>query len=144
MPDKSNPYRYCIFFALAYGALLALVNIAIAVFNIEVGSALNIASLVAAIYISAYKFAKEQDRIPEKTEKKKIAVGCLLTAYAISLIIAIITALLSGLSFTALFQGISPVMLFMSIVIVTIIYLTAIYLSYGWFVRIALKIINRR
>ncbi len=139
MTDKINFPRYALLFAGSYAALLLISNIIIAVLALEAGNSLSVGILIASIIFSAGKFAKEQQRKPERREKFIISLLCLGATLAISISGIIIVSLVNNISLTEMIAGFSLGLLLLSLTIVILIYWAVIYFTFGWFAAFSLK-----
>lgn len=139
MTDKINFSRYALLFAGSYAALLLISNIIIAVLSLEAGNSLSVGILIASIIFSAGKFAKEQQRKPERREKFIISLLCLAATLAISISGIVIVSLVNNISLTEMIAGFSLGLLLLSLTIVILICWAVIYFTFGWFTALSLK-----
>ncbi|HPF77694.1 MAG TPA: ABZJ_00895 family protein [Alphaproteobacteria bacterium] len=144
MTGEINLYRYGLIFMAVYAVIILLANVVLSFIDAEVGSGLNIGILIGSVTAVSYKFAVDQGRKPVRKEKLLISLFCLIGAFAVSLIGALIVSGIQNISISDILQGYSPTLLAISMVIVSIIYYGMIYLTFGWFVSINLKNLNKR
>ncbi len=135
-----NPYVKR--FSLVY--VIAVIAIMVIGAFINLGGAANVVSLLVATHLSAHKFAQDKRRMPEKGEKRKITLGCLIAAIVISILVSMIPYALSGFNMQAFLPpDISAGLLIGSAIFVLVLYFAAIYFSYGWMVKTWLKAIQK-
>jgi len=125
-------------FSITYAVgILAVMVITI---FLDLSGGANMGVLVASIFLSAMKFAQDNQRIPEKKERFIISVYCLFSAILISIALSIIPWALSG--FNAPYnlpEGLSIGLLLISAGIIVLLYFAIIYFTYNWAVKIQLK-----
>ncbi|MCQ4312827.1 ABZJ_00895 family protein [Pseudomonas stutzeri] len=129
--------KYVGLFALLYAILMAFFNYIAHGLDIDLGSGANIAMLMGASVITSNQFVTINKRAPEKTEKNKMILGCLLSSLAISIVgtlILISVALgTQGLAeITSILPRLSSLTWLIIMTAVTLFHYLMLNLSFGW------------
>lgn len=129
--------KYVGLFALLYTALMALFNILAHSFEIDVGSGANIAMLMGASVITSNQFVAINKRAPDKAERIKITLGCLLSSFAISalgvlILISVALDFQELTEITKILPKLSTVTWLIIMTAVTLFHYLVLNLSFGW------------
>ena len=82
--NEISVVKYVGLFALLNAALMLFFNVLAHGFDIDLGSGANIAMHMGASIATSNQFVAINKRAPNKTEKNKLILGCLLSSVAIS------------------------------------------------------------
>ncbi|MDA0781756.1 MAG: ABZJ_00895 family protein [Rickettsiales bacterium] len=93
--NNINLKKYNLLFAVTYGAGIAFINILSQVFDIDSGSFADNVIMMGCIYFVAGRFFNDEQRLPDKTERKKLVIANLIISTLISLVILLFIILLS-------------------------------------------------
>jgi MFS family permease len=143
MSRNSIAIKYALIFTGIYALGIVVANIITTIFSLEIGNSLNIGILMGTIAAIAVKFAKEQQRKPERKEKLFISLLSLAGAMVVSILAMVAVAILDQISISELFAGLSLPILLSALFFTLVIYFGAIYFVFGLFVSIFLKQINK-
>ena len=78
--------KYVIMFTVLYTALMVVFDVIVTFFELDLGTSASIGILVGASMGVAFKFVSDQNRPPNKTEKRRLVGYCLLYSIVISLV----------------------------------------------------------
>lgn len=139
--------KYLAVFAATYAAATIAVGVITTMLEIN-GSSLGIGVLIAAAIAAAGSFVKDQQRVPTKQERHRLAWGSFAASLLISALIAAVVlplTLSSGELATIMAAlGALPAWIWIAIALITsAIYLAVLYLSYGWYPKLALRQLER-
>ncbi|QUE77464.1 ABZJ_00895 family protein [Stutzerimonas stutzeri] len=129
--------KYVGLFALLNAALMLFFNVLAYGFDIDLGSGANIAMLMGASIITSNQFVAINKRAPDKREKNKLILGCLLSSVAISIAgVAILISVVLGpkgiTETTKALPTLSTPTWLIIISAVTAFYYLMLNLSFGW------------
>ena len=134
-------------FSCSYAAALVVLLVVTTFFEIDLGTGGNIAAVVAAGMLAGTKFANIVKRIPDKSERTKLTLGCLVVSFAISfLLAALITLALPAEIQNSTWQALAslPVVFFLgAIVFVTVLYFGVIWFAVGMGAKNAVKQLSK-
>jgi uncharacterized membrane protein len=135
--SKVPVIKYVGLFALLNAALMLFFNVLAHGFDIDLGSGANIAMLMGASMTTSYQFVTINKRAPDKTEKHKLILGCLLSSVAISVAgVAILISVALGPQGLAEITSILPALSIQTWLVVitaaTLFYYLMLSLSFGW------------
>jgi hypothetical protein len=144
---KVSPY--VVRFAVAYAVALVGVGVILTVFDVEGGSSGSIAALFVGVVIAATKFVKEEKRVPNPSERKKLAWLSLVASFAVSLILAVgVLVALGQLDVIAalpkMIGQVGSGLVIGALVFATVLYSFALWFSYGWFAKIQFNSMDRK
>lgn len=139
--------RYCGVFSIIYAVLIIVINV-LDRSGVDLGNAVTTASLITAVYGASAFFVRDHGRVPDSKERRRLAWGSIFISYLISIVIASFLLSLEGTSFGAVLgqvsEKITPVLLSVAIIIVTLIYYLFLGLCYRVFSGIALRGLRSR
>lgn len=129
--------KYVGLFALLNALLMLFFNVLAHGFDIDLGSGANIAMLMGASIITSNKFVTTNKRAPNKAEKNKLTIGCLISSFAISAAgFAILISVALGPQALTEITTILPALFTLTglviITVVTLFYYLMLSLSFGW------------
>lgn len=135
--NEISVIKYVGLFALLNAALMLFFNVLAHGFEIDLGSGANIAMLMAASIVTSNQFVAINKRAPDKTEKNKLILGCLLSSVAISAAgVAILISVALGpqglVEITRILPALSTQTWLIMIIAVTLFYYLMLSLSFGW------------
>ena len=137
--ENGNPklVPYLLTFAGYYAAIITVMNVIIHGFGVDIEFSGNMAMLFGAGIGAASKFIKDNKRIPNKSEKWRLSLGCLMISFMISILCsAVVIPIVLGDSAVsdigAMISSISPVIWLVIISVVSAIYYLALNLIFGW------------
>ncbi len=134
-----NVIKHILIFSSVYGGLLLLLNL----IPLDLGSGVNAGVLVAAVCITSQKFVRSNDRAPNTSERRKLTWGCLFASYIVSAIILVFSSFILGVDYSEFLPAtINDGMLFlifMSLVLVSLIYYMALGIMFKVFCGICAK-----
>lgn len=137
--------KYTAIFAVAYLVLTIVVGLIAEALNLKGSTGFNIAATLAAGFIAAWKFSREEGRLPTTEEKKAFAWQGLLSVWLISLLLAVVVfaLLIPSSESRALFNYMRS-STFILIGVVAMVFLSAIYYftirwSFSWYAKRAHK-----
>ena len=137
--------NYTLVFAIAYLLLTIALGLIAELLNMKGSTSLNIAAAIAASFVAAWKFTKEQRRLPTVEERKSFAWQALLSVWAVSLLLVVgflaflvppaeSKAMLKLLgSATYLLIGIGAA------AVISVVYYFAVRWSFSWYAKLAIK-----
>lgn len=82
--------HYYFLFTYITGAALIAVNILIQLFDFNINSGVNIALLMAGVFGVTSYFLKNNQRVPNKDERKRLSIVCFLISTLLSFVAAIL------------------------------------------------------
>lgn len=129
--------KYVGFFALLYAILMTFFNLLAHGFDIDLGSGTNIAMLMGASVVTSNQFVTINKRAPKKQEKNKLILGCLLSAFSISVVgVLILISIALGTQGLAeiirIFPRLSALMWLIIMASVTLFHYLMLNLTFGW------------
>ncbi|WP_217474743.1 ABZJ_00895 family protein [Stutzerimonas stutzeri] len=129
--------KYVGLFALLNAILMIFFNSLAHGFDIDLGSGANIAMLIGASMITSNQFVTINKRAPDKAEKNKLILGCLLSSIAMSIAgVAILISVALGpqglTEITRILPKLSTLTWLVIIGAVTLIHYLMLNLSFGW------------
>lgn len=129
--------KYVGLFALLYAILMAFFNLLAHGLDIDFGTGANIAMLMGAAMATYNQFVINNKRAPKQSEKNKIALGCLLSTFAISAVgILILISVALGAPGLSEITGILPKLPALTwiviMTVVTLFHYLMLNLSFGW------------
>ncbi len=135
--NEISVIKYVGLFALLNAALMLFFNVLAHGFDIDLGSGANIAMLMGASIATSNQFVTINKRAPNKTEKNKLILGCLLSSVAISVAgVAILISVALGpqglAEITSFLPALSIQTWLIVISAVTLFYYLMLNLSFGW------------
>lgn len=135
--NEISVVKYVGLFALLNAALMLFFNVLAHGFDIDLGSGANIAMLMGASIATSNQFVAINKRAPNKTEKNKLILGCLLSSVAISVAgVAILISVALGpqglTEITSILPALSIQTWLIIISAVTAFYYLMLNLSFGW------------
>jgi len=120
--DPVRVLKYCFIFALAYAALLAVIQF----LPIEGGSGVNIGVLLGAVTAAVTVFVQDNERVPSKAERCRMTQGSLFFSFVVSFVASYILLSVNGLDPLALLTEwvdfVSPSLFGAAIIFMTLIY----------------------
>ena len=151
MEKETALSKYIIGFSVAYVLLLIIFSIALRFFNIPAEAGLEIGAIIGAIYITISNFVANTQRIPYKTEKRKLIWLSFIWIWCISLLEVLIQGLSYEGSLTVIFDDLSYyfsldnlIAIGIGFAIISIIDLIVIYFSYSGFAKLVLKTMQKK
>jgi len=136
--------KYILYFCAAYAVAMIIITIIISFFDLPSGT--SVGCLLAAGFATSAKFVKDNRRIPEAHEKKKLVYGCLLASLVISFLASII-ALFLFYETAAFFQDIRTVPTFIWVIalgLTLLIHYCILAVSFGFFANNQVKALKKR
>ena len=135
--NEISVVKYVGLFALLNAALMLFFNVLSHGFDIDLGSGANIAMLMGASIITSNQFVTINKRAPDKREKNKLILGCLISSVAISIAgVAILISVVLGpqgiTEITRIVPALSAPTWLIIISAVTSFYYLMLNLSFGW------------
>lgn len=129
--------KYVGLFALLNTILMVFFNVLAHGFDIDLGSGANIAMLMGASIVTSNQFVAINKRAPDKTEKNKLILGCLLSSITISAAgVAIFISVALGpqglTEITSIIPALSTLTWLVIITAVSLLYYLMLNLSFGW------------
>jgi hypothetical protein len=140
---------YIVRFTLIYLSALALAGLASALIDPGGGTSLSLASLLVAAFFTGSKFVSDQRRMPESTERRRLAWFSLLSSLAVSVVLLIsLLAVIGQLQLLAQLPGIVGnigvgTVAGVSLVVV-LVYFTVLWFSYGWSATLRYRALEKR
>ena len=136
--------KYAAIFTIAYLVLTVICALLVSALRMKGGAGLNIAATLAAAFIAAWAFNRDNARLPTDDEKKSFAWLSVLGAMVISacLVVAFFFSLPGSEQKSLLKPGIDPSLLMIGAVVLVIfstIYYFAIRWSFSWYTKLAYK-----
>lgn len=86
MGNSVSMQRYCVIYALVYAGCLALINVLGSIAEVNLGSGGNAGALVGSAYIAVSKFVRDNGRVPDTAERRRLTWGSILASYLVSLL----------------------------------------------------------
>jgi hypothetical protein len=146
--ESVSVVRYCGIFGIVYAALLFAVNVLDHGFGMDLGRGVTSATLIAAAYGAVSFFLKDNGRVPDARERRRLTWGSIFISYVVSIVVASVVLSATGTSFWAMLseinQKVTPILLGVAVIIVTLLYYLFLGLCYRVFGGIALKTWNAR
>lgn len=142
-------FRYLLGFGIAYALAVIVVGLVAAFAPIGNNGGLSVAALlVGAVYASG-RFVKEQQRVPDRSEKWRLAWGSLLTSVPVSVMLAGGYLAISGeaQSLEVMVAALSEIRLPIVaavVVLMLLVHLAVLWFAYGWFASWQHKALVRR
>jgi len=133
MHENINITKYIVKFGLSYFFIILLLSIISILLNLNSSSS-SAVSIIAAAMIASLKFIKDNKRIPNAYEKKRLVWYSFATAWFVSLLVITVFLSIVG-KFTeaiTLLRGIKFIPLFMIILFTSALNILILYFSYGW------------
>ncbi|WP_256681135.1 ABZJ_00895 family protein [Pseudomonas sp. IC_126] len=137
LKNEVSVINYVGLFALLNAALMLFFNVLAHGFDIDFGSGANIAMLMGASMTTSNQFVSINKRAPNKSEKNKLILGCLLSSAAISATgVAILFFVALGpqglIEITRFLPRLSTLTWLAIMTAVTLFYYLMLNLSFGW------------
>lgn len=137
LKNKVSVTKYVGLFALLNAILMLFFNVLAHGFDIDLGSGANIAMLMGASIVTSNQFVTINKRAPDKTEKNKLILGCLLSSVAISVAgVAILIFVALGpqglTEITRILPRLSILTWLAIMTAVTLFHYLMLNLSFGW------------
>ncbi len=134
-------FKAMLLFSLLYAVSLIVANL----IPVDIGYGANSCALIISVFASVHLFVKNNERVPEKSERRKMAWGFLLSSYVISFFAVLITARMNGFysDLMSLSEDSGIVIVFcFAIIIVSLIYYLILGISIRIFGNLAAKSIH--
>ncbi len=137
MDRDVNIGKYVLIFGLVNLGLLVGLAILFSILNVESNSGATIGALVGAGMAAVSKFIQDNKRIPNPSEKTKLVWLSYFASWIVSLILVSIFAALSGEGgeLIEIVKSVNVVILVGVIVFLSVFYVSALYLTYGYVAR---------
>lgn len=131
--------KYVLTYGMCYTGLVIL--IALITYALNINSSFNLVSVIAASFVAAASFVKDQQRQPKLAERKAYALGALGVSFLISFVLVLLPAFFilsdkeSPWLFNTLFSLPSSWVIWLVIALLVIggIYYLAIRWSFSWY-----------
>ena len=124
--------KYILIFSGTYSFAFVAAIVLSAMFALD--GSFTVATLMAGAMITSMLFVKDHKRSPNKTEKRTLVWGSLLSSILISSIAAAIFLALSA-ERSSIIEVLTPIPLWMwilSVVVISVIYAAFLSFCYGW------------
>lgn len=135
--------RYIGVFAFAYAGIMLALNIIMPLIGVHTGTGVQICTLFAAVYGTTAVFSKDHHRAPDRSERRRLTWGSLLASYVVSFIGAYIMLAVAGHDLLQIIsdvnQKLTPILLGVAVIIVTLLYYVLMGLCYAMFGKIAAR-----
>lgn len=140
---------YIAWFVLIYAAALIAIGTLLTVLDLDAGTSGSIAALIAAVMVTTARFVDREKRVPTREERKKLMWLSLAASILVSLVLTVgVLAILGQLGTIAALPGvIAQVELGLVVgilVFVAVLYILALWFSYGWFAKMHYKAKERK
>lgn len=133
MHESINITKYIVKFGLSYFFTILLISMVSILLNLNSSSSSAVA-IIAAAMIASLKFIKDNKRVPNTYEKKRLVWYSFATAWLVSLLVITVFLSIVG-KFTeaiTLLRGIQFIPLFAIILFTSALNILILYFSYGW------------
>lgn len=142
-------FRYCGAYLVNYVGIMIAALVVVLFLRIELNSGLSIALAYASACYPAHLFVKDMRRIPEKSEKRKFAVGSLAAVTALSVFLLMILAMYvyTEEEIADFKQSLEAAPLWVFPVVLAFVlglYYLAIGFAFGSFAKISLKALEKK
>ena len=136
---SDNIIKYVAHFMLVYASLLIITSF----IPFETGSGMAIALVMVGVYWASHKFITQQGCSPDKGERRKLALGCVLASYLVLIAYALFVVVYNNKTADLITFLSQPEAWFwgtVGLVFITPVY----YLIMGLFFRVFSKILMRK
>ncbi len=129
--------KYVLIFGLVNLGLLVGLDILFFLLDVESNSGATIGALMGAGVAAVSRFIQDNKRIPNPSEKTKLVWLSYLASWIVSLILVGVFVVLSGEGgeLMEIVKSINVVILIVVIVFLSVFYVGALYLTYGYVAR---------
>lgn len=144
--DSPALTRYVGIFAALYGVLLLALSVVMETFDLDLGKGASVGVPIAAVYGTCGFFAAAHGRAPDRSERRRLTWGSLLASYAVSFAAIYIGMAIAGEDFLQLIsdvnQKLTPILLGVAVIIVTLVYYVLFGLMYWMLGAAAMRAIR--
>jgi len=149
MDEDVNVFKYAMRFSIAYFLLLLLLAVILTLLNIDGNTGGSIGALLGAVAIVVHKFVDDNERAPNKTEKRKLVwLSYFLSLLVSGLLFSLVILLLEGTSgfvfLASIFSQLGSLITIGIIIFVSFIYLMALSFGYGSLAKIHIKALQKK